>query len=101
MAVTTMAAMVVGFAGGAEFDLLAFLTARYLGTRQYGLIYGCMYALFVLSTGFAPVAFGLVFDSQGSYAPGLYAVAGCFVASAAMMLTLGRAPAGGPSRAGA
>lgn len=87
----TIAAMMVGFAGGAEFDLLAFLTARYLGFKQYGLIYGCMYGLFVTATGLSPVAVGMVFDNLGTYVPALYAISACFVASAVMMLTLGRA----------
>jgi len=87
----TIAAMMVGFAGGAEFDLLAFLTARYLGFKQYGLIYGCMYGLFVIATGLSPVLVGMVFDSLGTYVPALYAISGCFVASALMMLTLAKA----------
>jgi MFS family permease len=90
--VTTLAAMTVGFAGGAEFDLLAFLTAKYLGLKRYGVIYGCMYALFVTASGIAPVVFGMVFDAQGTYVTVLYIGAACFIGSSAMMLTLGRYP---------
>ena len=93
VAVTTAAAMLVGLAGGAEYDLLAFLTARYLGLRRFGAIYGCMYGVFISGTGVAPVVFGAVFDSQGSYVIALYGAAACFVGSAATLLTLGKYPA--------
>lgn len=91
--VTTIAAMVVGLAGGAEYDLLAFLTARYLGFKHFGAIYGSMYAVFITGTGIAPVVFGAFYDSQGDYVTALYFGAACFVGSALMMLTLGRYPA--------
>jgi MFS family permease len=90
--VTTVAAMVVGLAGGAEYDLLAFLTARYLGFKHFGAIYGTMYAVFITGTGIAPIVFGAFYDVQGDYVTALYFGAACFVGSAAMMLTLGRYP---------
>lgn len=57
----------VGLAAGLEFDLMAFLTARYFGARHYGGIYGTMYAFFGLGSGVAPLIYGRAFDSSKSF----------------------------------
>ncbi|MDX2221844.1 MAG: MFS transporter [Rhodospirillaceae bacterium] len=92
VALLTAAAVVVGFAGGAEFDLLAYLCSRYFGLKHYGAIYGSLYALFVTASGMAPPLFGWVFDTQGAYDQILYISAGGFIAGASMLLVLGPYP---------
>jgi predicted MFS family arabinose efflux permease len=57
----------VGLAAGLEFDLMAFLTARYFGPRSYGGIYGTMYAFFALGSGVAPTVYGRAFDVTKSF----------------------------------
>lgn len=57
----------VGLAAGLEFDLMAFLTARYFGPRSYGGIYGTMYAFFALGSGVAPTIYGRAFDATKSF----------------------------------
>ena len=84
--------VIIGLAAGAELDLLAFLTSRYFGLRYYGTLYGALYVFFSLGAGIAPLAFGLVFDRSGSYAPILTIAAGFSAAGALLMLTLGRYP---------
>jgi len=87
-----LAAALVGFASGAETDLVAYLSARYFGLRHYGKVYGVQYAAFGLASGIAPALFGRVFDSTGSYDPILYSAAAAFFIGAAVLLTMGRYP---------
>ncbi len=87
-----IAAVLVGFASGAETDLVAFLTARYFGLAHYGRIYGVQYAVFGFASGFAPFLFGRVYDSFGSYDPILIVASVMFVAGAVLLLAMGRYP---------
>jgi OFA family oxalate/formate antiporter-like MFS transporter len=85
-------AAMIGFAAGAETDLVAFLTARYFGIAHYGKLYGLQYSVFGLASGLAPFIFGRVFDLTKSYKLALYAAAVLFVAGALALLTLGKYP---------
>ncbi|CAG1004563.1 L-lactate transporter [Burkholderiales bacterium] len=80
----------IGFAAGVEYDLMAFLVARYFGMRAYGAIYGSLYGFFALGAGFGPVFFGKTFDRSGSYASILLISAVLLVAGALLLLALGR-----------
>ena len=80
----------IGFAAGVEYDLMAFLTARYFGMKNYSAIYGSLYGFFALGAGIGPVVFGKSFDKNGSYASILLASALMLVAGAALLLLLGR-----------
>ena len=84
------AAALIGFAGGAEFDLVAFMVSRYFGMRSYGQIYAWQYMSFTLAAGVAPAIFGRVFDITGSYDPVLWTAAAGFVIGPLLMLGLGR-----------
>ena len=66
------AALMVGFAMGAEVDLIGYLVARYFGMRAYGIIYGCQYTAFLIGTALGPLITAVVFDAQGTYASALY-----------------------------
>jgi MFS family permease len=80
----------IGFAAGVEYDLMAFLVARYFGMRAYAAIYGSLYGCFALGAGVGPLLFGAEFDKSHSYSVVLQASAVMLVASALMLLTLGR-----------
>lgn len=82
----------IGLAGGAEFDLIAFLCLRYFGTRNYGQIYGWQWTGFSLASGIGPLAFGLVFDFTGSYKGALLVSALLLVVGPLLLLALGRYP---------
>ena len=86
------AAFLVGFASGAETDLIAYLAGRYFGMRSYGQIYGVLYMAFGLSTAISASLYGWVRDTTGSYDPMLLAAAGMFVAGAVLLLFLGPYP---------
>jgi MFS family permease len=61
------AAVFIGFSMGAEMDMLAFLTSRYFGVENFGQVYGILFTSFLIGTSAGPVAFGLAFESSGSY----------------------------------
>ncbi|MEM8981455.1 MAG: MFS transporter [Pseudomonadota bacterium] len=92
IAVATIAAVLIGLAAGAEFDLIAYLTSRYFGLKNYGKIYAWPFAAFSIGAGIAPFLFGKVHDSYGNYQPILLAAALFYVAGSAILLTLGRYP---------
>ncbi|TRW18027.1 MFS transporter [Glacieibacterium frigidum] len=88
----TVAAFLLGFAAGAESDLIAFLAARYFGMAHFGRIYGMLYMPFGLFSAVSPLVYGIVRDRTGSYDGMLMAAAVLFVAGGALLLTLGRYP---------
>lgn len=87
-----LAVMLIGLAGGAEFDLIAYLCLRYFGTRNYGQIYAWQWTGFSLASGIGPLAFGLVYDFTGSYRDALLAAALLLVIGPLLLLGLGRYP---------
>jgi MFS family permease len=84
------AIIVIGFALGVEYDLIAFFVARYFGMRSYTAIYGVLYVCFALGAGFGPLVFGLAYDHAGSYHGSLQISAGVLIVAALSLLLLGR-----------
>ena len=91
-AMITTAAFLLGFAAGAESDLIAFLAARYFGMAHFGRIYGMLYMPFGLMSAVSPLVYGIVRDKAGSYDPVLSVAAVVFVVGGALLLLLGRYP---------
>jgi MFS family permease len=85
-----LAALLIGLAGGAEFDLVAYLAVRYFGLKNYGKIYAYLFGALIGGSAFGGVGFAAAFDTTGSYAIALWAAMGIFLAAAAALLTLGR-----------
>jgi MFS family permease len=90
-----LAAALIGFAAGAEFDLIAYLCTRYFGMRAYGRIYAWQWAAFSLAAGAGPALFGLAFDRAGHYGPALWGGAAALLGGGLLLLALGRYPAHG------
>jgi MFS transporter, OFA family, oxalate/formate antiporter len=88
----SIAAFLLGFAAGAESDLIAFLAARYFGMAHFGRIYGMLYLPFGLFSAISPLVYGLVRDRTGTYDAVLAVAAVLFVAGGALLLTMGRYP---------
>ena len=88
----SIAAFLLGFAAGAESDLIAFLAARYFGMAHFGRIYGMLYMPFGLFSAISPLIYGIVRDRTGSYDAMLIAASVLFVAGGALLLTMGRYP---------
>jgi predicted MFS family arabinose efflux permease len=84
-----LAAMSLGFGLGAEVDVIGFLVSRYFGLRAYGEVYGYLFAIFTLGTGFGPVLMAICFDMTRSYDVALIGLAGALVAASILVSRLG------------
>ena len=93
IAIAPYAAFLIGFALGAEVDLIAYFTSRYFGMKRYGEIYGWQYGFYGLGAAFAPVLMGALFTAGGgTYTLALHVSAGLCVAACVLLGTLGRYP---------
>lgn len=88
----TLAVMALGFGAGFEFDLLAFLIAKYFGQRNYGVIYGSFYTIIALGGGLGPVVYGYMFDRLGGYTEALTIGYISVMVGAFALLMLGKYP---------
>lgn len=91
-----LAGFLLGFAAGAESDLIAYLTGRYFGMANYGKIYGMLYMPFGLFSAASPVIYAQVYDRTGSYDPMLEISIGMFIVGGGVLLLLGKYPEGFP-----
>ncbi|WP_249674712.1 MFS transporter [Pseudomonas abieticivorans] len=87
-----LAAVLVGFGAGAEFDIAAFLVARYFGLREYGRLFGVHQGLNTVASALAPLLFAMLLARTGSYTAMLLYSAACCVIGPLLLLTLGRVP---------
>jgi predicted MFS family arabinose efflux permease len=90
---------IAGLAGGAEVDLMAFLTARYFGLREFGRIFAGVYISFALGPGVLVVLFGRLRDVSGSYQSGLLCSAAGIALFGVLLLCLGPYPDSSSQRA--
>ncbi len=86
------AGFLLGFAAGAESDLIAYLTGRYFGMANYGKIYGMLYMPFGFFSALSPLIYAKVRDTMGSYDPILSVALFAFVIGGALLLLLGKYP---------
>ena len=91
-AMPAVAVAMIGLAGGAEFDLMAYLVVKYFGMRHYGKIYAWQWASFTLAAGTGPLAFARLYDATGSYSIALLAAAIAITVAPLLLFTLGRYP---------
>lgn len=88
----TLATMLVGIGAGAEFDISAYLVARYFGMRDFGRLFGLHVSLITCAATLSPWFFGHLYASTGTYATMLVICGGAFVGGALLLLPLGRYP---------
>ena len=88
----------LGFAAGAESDLIAYTAARYFGMAHYGTVYGLLYMPFGIGSAISPAIYGAVRDRTGSYDAMLNVAVGLFALGGLLLLTLGRYPERFPAR---
>jgi MFS family permease len=81
--------LLVGFSFGAEFDTLAFFTARYFGLRSFGAIIGVLGMAVGVSTAIGGALGGLLFDLRGDYNLNLVLGSGLAAVSAFSLLASG------------
>jgi MFS family permease len=87
-----LAIVLLGFAGGVEVDLLSYLVARYIGVRNYGVVYGAIFGLFSIGVGVGPTLLGHAYDRAGSYSLIMRIAAFLLVFAACLLISLGRYP---------
>lgn len=83
-----LAAFLIGFALGAEVDLMAYMVSRYFGLRHYGFLYGTIYAGFWVGIAGGPALAGWLYDAQGNYLLALWILGALFAAGAVAALSL-------------
>jgi predicted MFS family arabinose efflux permease len=89
---SVIAAVIVGLAAGAEFDVMSYLVSRYFGSNRYGVIYANLYAAFKIAAGIAAPLYGRAFDVAGTYTVVLYGGAAAMLLGAGLLLLLGPYP---------
>ncbi|MNG10869.1 hypothetical protein D3C84_943660 [compost metagenome] len=88
LALLVVATLCIGASAGAEFDLAAFLMARYFGLREYARIFGLHLALITIVSGLMPVFFGYLYEAYGNYSAVLLCCLACSIIGPSMLLWL-------------
>ncbi|WP_054902889.1 MFS transporter [Pseudomonas sp. NBRC 111131] len=88
-----LATLCIGASAGAEFDLAAFLMARYFGLKDYARIFGLHLCLITIVSGLVPMLFGYLFDVYGSYSAVLVSCFFCAIIGPIILLWLRMEPA--------
>jgi len=89
---TLMAVVLLGLAVGSEYDAVIYLATRYFGLRHFGSLFGFVSSSILAGVGLGPLAAGWLFDTDGSYERFLWIILPLSLASAALLVTLGRYP---------
>lgn len=87
-----VAASLLGFAAGAESDLIAYLAGRYFGMAHYGKIYGWLYMPFGMASAISPFLYGMARDNTGNYDIMLHVAMALFVVGGVLLLFMGKYP---------
>jgi MFS transporter, OFA family, oxalate/formate antiporter len=90
--VAVLAIALVGVAGGAELDMLAYLVSRYFGLRAFSAIYGLLYAVVAATGAMGPFAFAQLQQVTGSYDICFEVAALLFAGGGGAIVFLGRYP---------
>jgi predicted MFS family arabinose efflux permease len=91
-ALLVLATLSIGASAGAEFDLAAFLMARYFGLRDYARIFGLHLALITIISGLMPLFFGHLYEVYGGYSGVLMCCLACALIGPSILLWLKLAP---------
>ncbi len=78
----------LGFASGAELDIVTYIVARRFGQDVFGAIYAAFMAIISVCASIGPVIAGVVFDKSQSYAGWLLIVVPMVIAGAAIVALL-------------
>jgi MFS family permease len=87
-----LAAALIGVGAGGEAAITPYLLTRYFGLRAFSTLYGLTWTFYAAAGAIGPVILGHAFDSTGSYASLLVALAVALSLAAAMNLLLPKYP---------
>jgi MFS family permease len=88
-AMALMLAALLGLCSGAEFDIAAYLTSRYFGMKNYGLVFGIIAGALSLAMGLGPALYGAVYDHFRTYDVAFYSAIPATLVAAILIATLG------------
>ena len=88
--IAVLTVFLTGLASGAEFDVIAYLTARHFGIARYGTIFGTLAGLLILSAAIGPTAANYIFDVTASYELVLLISVPMYVVASLSLAALGR-----------
>lgn len=88
----SLAAALIGLGAGAEFDIAAFLIARYFGLREYGRLFGLHQGLITVASAAAPLLFAAMLNFTSTYSAMLIYCTAATLLGATLLLALGRSP---------
>lgn len=83
-------AVLLGLSSGAELQIAAYMASRYLGMKNYGLLFGAIIGLLALAVGIGPTLMGAVFDRFGSYRLAFIAAIPLSLMASLLLLSLRR-----------
>jgi len=86
------AVVLFGLGAGAEFDIAAFLIARYFGLVDYGRLFGFHQALITVASSLAPLMFAAMYLQTQNYQLLLYYCTLATLLGPLLLLWLGRPP---------
>ncbi|MDG1904338.1 MAG: MFS transporter [Arenicella sp.] len=86
-------AALFGLGTGAEFDIAAFLVARYFGLKDYSRLFGFQQAIITVAVAVSPLLFALMYNLTGGYTVLLVYCAVCTIVGCLLLLFL-REPEG-------
>jgi MFS family permease len=87
-----IAAALIGVGAGGEAAITPYLLTRYFGLRAFSTLYGLTWTFYAAAGAIGPIILGRAFDSTGSYASLLVALAVVLSFAAAMNLLLPNYP---------
>jgi predicted MFS family arabinose efflux permease len=87
-----VAGIALGLAIGAEVDLIGYFSARYFGLKNYGVIFGMQYSVFIVGSGISPILAGQIWDRTGNYDIALIGASVLLMAAVMISLTLPKFP---------
>ncbi len=81
-------AVLLGIGSGTEYGLLPCVIPRYFGVKSFSEIYGTIFGVSILASGFTPILMGLAFDTNGNYNLALVLIAVTLVCSAVLIFLM-------------
>ena len=85
----SVAAMIFGLTLGSEVDVMAYLSARYFGLKNFGALYGAVVMALSLGVAFGPLGAGAMYDNFGSYNSFLVLISVLMAITAVGLFSLG------------
>lgn len=87
-----LSAVIIGFSIGAELDVVAYLSSKFFGQRNYGFFLGTLVGMISFGAGVGSTILGGMYDHYQSYEVVLWLLLPCFFISSCLIGSLGDYP---------